>query len=160
MSNRYKKRLKKKHLTILIILVPLLIAGYLFLNDYFLKSKLTKASLNNHTLYLERAIDAETRQIGLMYRNYMPENQGMLFTFPEVGNYTIWMKNTFIPLDLVFLDNNYKVVDTKENLPTLSEEKHGSKVKHRHILELNAGTVKRLGVKAGQVLKILKKKGT
>ena len=157
MSNRYKKKLKKRHLTILIVLVPLLIAGYFFLTDYLNKSELTKATLNNHVLYLQKAVTPAERQLGLMYRQSMPANQGMLFSFPKVDTYSIWMKNTYISLDLIFLDTNYKVVDTKENLPILSEKKHTSKIKHKHILELNAGSVKRFGIKIGQVLKILKK---
>src|SRR5215208_6354176 len=65
----------------------------------------------------EVATDEPTRSQGLMYRDRVPEGTGMLFVFPEVGEYPFWMKNTIVPLDIIWLDEQRKVVHVAHDVP-------------------------------------------
>ena len=82
--------------------------------------------------------DAQTTR-GLMYRRSMGEYEGMLFIFPSIEERSFWMKNTFIPLDLIFLDENRIIVHIHENASTKSEESIPSLKPAKYVLEVNAG---------------------
>ncbi len=93
------------------------------------------------------------RMIGLMFRNGIKENQCMLFTFPSEGYPSIWMYNMKFSIDVVWLDRNLMVVDTKEALSPCSTMMNcrayfpGSKAKY--ILEFNQGAIRRNRIKKG-----------
>ena len=78
-------------------------------------------------------------QTGLMYRNAMQENQGMLFVFPTMIKRYFYMKNTRIPLDLIYLDNDKLIVSFQENASPLDESSLPSEVPAQYVLEVNAG---------------------
>ena len=78
-------------------------------------------------------------QTGLMYRNSMKENQAMLFVFPTMRERSFYMKNTRIPLDLIYLDNNKHIVSFQENATPLDESSLPSIVPAQYVLEVNAG---------------------
>lgn len=78
-------------------------------------------------------------QTGLMYRNSMKENRGMLFVFPTMRERFFYMKNTRIPLDLIFLDNDKNVVSFQENAQPFNEAQLRSTVPAQYVLEVNAG---------------------
>lgn len=82
--------------------------------------------------------DSEIMQ-GLMYRHEMAADEGMLFIYPEVKEMYFWMKNTYIPLDLLFIDEDGEIVDLQENATPLSEKSIMSNVLSRYVLEVNAG---------------------
>ena len=89
------------------------------------------------------ATDA-TRQRGLMFREKMPANHGMLFVFPESRQECMWMKNTLLPLSVAFLDDNGVIVNIEEMAPqTLNS--HCSAGPIRFALEMNAGWFKQHG---------------
>jgi uncharacterized protein len=92
--------------------------------------------------------DAE-RERGLMFRKFLPADRGMLFDFKKVEPVMMWMKNTYLPLDMVFIGPDGRVVSTAENAEPLSERIIPSGGPVLGVLELNAGTVGRDGVKAG-----------
>ena len=106
---------------------------------------------------VELAQTPEQREYGLMNRSYLDANAGMLFIFDKQGIYPFWMKNTLIPLDIIWIDNSGKVVFIKENaqpctnflcpniIPTSSA---------KYVLELNAGICNETGIKLGDQLKI------
>ena len=89
-------------------------------------------------LYTEVCDDDSSRQKGLMYRKYLGENQGMLFSFSSEHNYSFWMKDTYIPLDIAFIDRTGKIVDIKELFP-LSTRAVTSSYPCKYALEVNRG---------------------
>jgi uncharacterized membrane protein (UPF0127 family) len=78
-------------------------------------------------------------QTGLMYRNSMQKTQGMLFVFPTMRERFFYMKNTRIPLDLIYLDNNKHIVSFQENATPFDEASLPSRVPAQYVLEINAG---------------------
>ena len=91
------------------------------------------------TIDIEIADTDYDTQTGLMYRNTMEDNQGMLFVFPTMRERFFYMKNTKIPLDLIYLDNNKQIVSFQENARPLDEGSLPSKVPAQYVLEVNAG---------------------
>jgi uncharacterized membrane protein (UPF0127 family) len=75
----------------------------------------------------------------------------MLFVFPSMGQYSFWMANTLISLDLVFLDEEWRVVGTLESLPPGSREARGVGQPSRYVLEVPAGCLARWGIRVGAV---------
>lgn len=88
-------------------------------------------------------------QTGLMYRNSMKSNQGMLFVFDDVRERSFYMKNTRIPLDLVFIDATNTIVSFQKNTKPFNETSLPSKVPAKYVLEVNAGLVNRWGLSVG-----------
>ncbi|WP_131194341.1 DUF192 domain-containing protein [Lichenihabitans psoromatis] len=89
------------------------------------------------------------RERGLMERRYLPPNRGMLFDFKTPQPVMMWMKNTYIPLDMVFIDKQGRVVSTTENAEPMSERIISSKGVTLGVLEVNAGVIAKIGVKIG-----------
>jgi uncharacterized protein len=96
--------------------------------------------------------EAETTQ-GLMYRRTMPDSCGMVFIFADSQPRNFWMKNTYLPLDILFLDESKKVVTIQANRTPFSEEQIPSFKDAKYVLEVNAGYCKRKGIEKGDVLK-------
>lgn len=92
--------------------------------------------------------DAETSR-GLMFRTSMPDEQGMLFRLPR-REQAFWMRNTCIPLDMLFIDEDGLIVGVLENVPTLNDMGRSVGCPSTHVLEMNAGWARRHAVKAGQ----------
>lgn len=95
---------------------------------------------------------AEERERGLMFKNRLDDEEGMLFLFEDEQPHRFWMKHTFVPLDIVFLDENGCVVDVLENLPICPSEPcpvYSSRVPSRTALELKAGFARRHGIRRG-----------
>lgn len=92
--------------------------------------------------------DYET-QTGLMYRESMQENQGMLFVFSEMSVHSFYMKNTQIPLDIIFIDDTFKIASFQENAEPFDEKSLSSEVPIQYVLEINSGLVKKWGLKVG-----------
>ncbi len=86
---------------------------------------------------------------GLMYRQSMPEDHGMYFIFPEEGPRIFWMKNTLIPLDMLFIDSNGLVVGIVEEAEPLTLTSRTVEAPARYVLEVNGGWCRRHGVKRG-----------
>ncbi|MGB1210853.1 MAG: DUF192 domain-containing protein [Lacinutrix venerupis] len=78
-------------------------------------------------------------ETGLMYRESMKNNQGMLFVFNEIRERNFYMKNTRFPLDLIFLDHNKRIVSFQENAQPLDEASLPSNALAQFVLEINAG---------------------
>ena len=94
-----------------------------------------------------RTPDEQAR--GLMFRQSMLQDQGMLFDFGLDRPVSMWMKNTYIPLDMVFVLNDGRIHRIEENTEPLSERNIASGIPIRAVLELNAGTARRLSIKSG-----------
>lgn len=92
---------------------------------------------------------------GLMYRKEMSDGAGMLFIFERQKKLQFWMKNTCIPLDMIFIDKGGTIVAIEENTPTLSTDTFGPKrCDAKFVLEVNAGWARKNGVKPGQKLEL------
>ncbi len=92
--------------------------------------------------------DYET-QTGLMYRESMQEKQGMLFIFLDVAMHSFYMKNTEIPLDLIFIDENQHIASFQENAQPFNEEGLSSQVPIKYVLEVNAGLAEKWLLEVG-----------
>ncbi|HOK35166.1 MAG TPA: DUF192 domain-containing protein [Candidatus Pacearchaeota archaeon] len=82
------------------------------------------------------------REEGLMHRETLPENQGMLFVFPKEDYYSFWMKGALIPLDLIFLNKNKNIVSIIKNTPPCKANPcplYQPKEKSQYVIEVNAG---------------------
>ncbi|MEW4924953.1 DUF192 domain-containing protein [Algibacter sp. 2305UL17-15] len=88
-------------------------------------------------------------QTGLMYRNKMASNRGMLFVFDDETERFFYMKNTRIPLDLVYINANKSIVSFQKNAKPFDETSLPSKAPAKYVLEINAGLVDDLGLQVG-----------
>lgn len=102
----------------------------------------------------ELAYTDETRAQGLMFRKSLPEDAGMLFLFPELSQQGFWMKNTLIPLDILWLNERKEVVYFVTALPCEKDPctTYTPMQKAQYVLELNAGMVKKHNIKIGNRL--------
>ena len=100
----------------------------------------------------EIASDPETRSRGLMFRRSLPEMSGMIFVFAEEAPLTFWMKNTLIPLDMLFADSSGRVVGIVENAVPLTLTPRAVDGASKFVLEVNGGWCARHGVARGDSL--------
>ena len=106
---------------------------------------------------VEVAESREKQALGLMFRESMPDDHGMVFIFPAEGMRSFWMKNTKIPLDIFYFDEDLKLVGVSENTPPCRSSRcpgYPSTGPAKYVLELNAGKAAELGVKPGDELKL------
>jgi uncharacterized membrane protein (UPF0127 family) len=92
------------------------------------------------------------RQVGLMFRQKMARNEGMLFVFPEIGYHAMWMRNTLIPLAVAYVDERGAILSIHEMEP-LSEVAHQSAGPARFALEMNAGWFGTNKISVGDTIK-------
>ncbi|GIT91963.1 hypothetical protein JANAI62_24200 [Jannaschia pagri] len=101
----------------------------------------------------ELALTPEDHARGLMFRESMPRMAGMLFVYEKTQPLGFWMRNTLIPLDMIFLDATGTVVNVHANAQPLDETVILSDGPARAVLEINGGMAERLGIKAGDQLR-------
>jgi uncharacterized protein len=107
---------------------------------------------------LELAKTPEEQAQGLMFRESLPERAGMLFLFPEAGVHKFWMKNTMIPLDMIWLDGDGRVLFVSADTPPCRADpcqSYGPDGPAASVLEIAGGMAKREKVALGERLKIL-----
>ncbi|MFP4383093.1 MAG: DUF192 domain-containing protein [Spirochaetia bacterium] len=105
-------------------------------------------TINNNELKVEIAVTHEEKQRGLMHRENLAENEGMLFVYEEDRVMSFWMKNTTIPLSIAFLSKEGEIIDIK-NLTPRSERSVQSSRSVRYALEVNQGFFSRHGIQEG-----------
>ena len=104
-----------------------------------------------HVIQAEVVATEAERQQGLMFREHMAQNEGMVFLFGAPAGVCMWMKNTLIPLSVAFIDDNGKIVNI-ENMKPQSLESHCSKKPVRYALEMNEGWFKQKNIKPGSTI--------
>ena len=107
---------------------------------------------------VEIAADAENRAQGLMYRDHLDAGRGMLFFFPADDVFSFWMKNTRIPLDMIWIDSEKRIVGIRENVPPCKADpcpSYGPGVVARYVFEVAGGEAKKHGLKTGDVLRFV-----
>lgn len=98
---------------------------------------------------IEVADNGPERQQGLMWRKAMPENEGMLFIFPQDDDQAFWMKNTIMPLDIIFINSDKQIVKIYKNTTPYSEKSLPSEKKAMYVVETVAGFCDKFGVAEG-----------
>lgn len=101
---------------------------------------------------VEPALKDSVRQMGLMYRKKLETNRGMLFIFSKQEQRSFWMKNTYIPLDIIFIDSNRKVINIVEKATPLTDTSRHSEGPAQYVVEVNAGLAKTWGIVKGSTL--------
>lgn len=102
---------------------------------------------------VEIADDGAERGQGLMNRETLPAGAGMLFVYEEPGPVAFWMKNTLIPLDIIFMDPEGRVTRIQENAQPLDETPIPGGYRVQLVLEINGGLARRLGLRTGAELR-------
>lgn len=160
-----EKNKKAQSKNILIGVVILVIAAFLIFNNFIKDSKhemeyytFTKEgelifsdSLGNTKakIDIEIADDDYQRQLGLMNRKEMTENQGMLFIFPRQDFLSFWMRNTLISLDMIFVDESKTIVTIHKNTRILSDISYPSSKPARYVVEVVAGFTDKHNIQVG-----------
>jgi uncharacterized protein len=108
-----------------------------------------KTASGDHNFNIEVATTDQERALGLMFRRSLPENAGMLFIYDPPQPATMWMKNTFIPLDMVFISAHGEVHRIESNTEPFSTTIIPSEGDVAGVLELNAGEAGKIGLKPG-----------
>jgi len=109
--------------------------------------------IDNITVTLEIVKEKEDVERGLMFRDSLEANSGMLFVFPKDDLYPFWMKNTYIPLSIAFLTADGIVAGIDEMIALDTVTRHVPDVPYRYAIEMNSGWFKAHGVKVGDTLK-------
>jgi len=136
------------------MLKPLLLAVALFsaaIQGYAQNFPVMELSMGIHRIETEVASTLETRMQGLMFRQTMADNHGMLFVFPDVQRHCMWMRNTLLPLSVAFLDEKGQIINVEDMQPK-TENNHCAAKPARFALEMNLGWFKRKGFGAGAPL--------
>ncbi len=113
--------------------------------------------LKGERFTVELAETSEKQALGLMFRDRLDENRGMLFLFPGEARRSFWMKNTRIPLDIFYFDAQRRLVSVAENAPPCRTERcppYPSTGPAKYVLELNSGKAAELGVRPGDELEL------
>ncbi len=106
---------------------------------------------------VELAKTQKEQSLGLMFRDSMADDHGMLFIFPTETRRSFWMKNTRIPLDIFYFDAELRLVSVSKNTPPCRTERcpsYPSTGPAKYVLELNAGKAEQLGVNPGDLLEL------
>ena len=111
----------------------------------------TKVRIGSQEFKLEIADGEKSREIGLMHRDRLPDDGGMIFVFPAEEPLGFWMKNTRIPLDIIYADATGKVVEVAAMKP-FDLTSVPSRRPAKYAIELNAGKAKAIGIRVGDTL--------
>lgn len=115
--------------------------------DLWLIGAISKDTIQR--LAVEISDDDYEVQTGLMYRESMEATQAMLFIFSEPSMHTFYMKNTLIPLDIIFIDEKHQIVNIQKNAKPLDETSLPSEKQVQYVLEINAGLSDQWQLKPG-----------
>ncbi|MEA2098258.1 MAG: DUF192 domain-containing protein [Patescibacteria group bacterium] len=114
--------------------------------------EISQACIKNKCFKVETAVTAQEQKMGLMNREFLALDSGMLFVFEKEDIHNFWMKNTLIPLDIIWIDKDNKVIFIKENAEPCKTEKcelFEPDKKSKYVLEINGGLAEKIGFKIG-----------
>lgn len=147
-------RPKKLSLFLATLLIVISLCGGLFAQKFH-TIKILNKSKDGVTVRAEVALTPEEQAKGLMFRKKLPKNFGMWFIFSADTDHAFWMKNTYIPLDLIFVDSNLDIVSIYRDAKPLSETPINSSKTYRYVLEVNAGFADKNNLKTKQKVRML-----
>lgn len=119
--------------------------------------KTERLEIAGHRFTVEVATTQQEWAYGLMFRTHMAADHGMLFVFPDSELRSFWMKNTLIPLDMLFFDANRKLINIAADVPpckVVNCPTYNSSAPAKYVLELNGGIAAKLGIKPGDSFSI------
>ena len=113
--------------------------------------QVVQLSAGMHLIRAEVAADMTTRSRGLMFRKSLAPNAGMVFLFEDASQHCMWMKNTYVPLSVAFLDESGTIINIEDMVPQ-TEDTHCAKQPARYALEMERGWFAARGIKPGTKL--------
>ena len=152
---KYKSTIVMKALAFLLVMSVVLAAGCV--SQEIIQVNISAAS-GQKIVSVEVADSPEAWQTGLMNRVSLPENSGMLFVFPGEQPRSFWMKNTLIPLDMLFISANLSIIDIATMQPCKADPcpSYRSKAPAMYVLEVNAGYAEKNNILVGNKIAFLK----
>lgn len=141
------------------VLSNLLFLLFIFLSGSSLAMQQRILAIKPHFFYLEAPETVDEYSLGLMYRKHLPRNHGMVFIFDPKNKIApiMWMKNTYLSLDMLFIGPDSRIKCVFEKTKPLSLDLLHCDEVISAVIELNAGTVAQLNIKKGRIIKLLKK---
>lgn len=118
---------------------------------------MTKLNIGLHLITAEVANDPRSRQMGLMFRQALAPNHGMLFVFESRATQCMWMRNTLIPLSVAFIDDDGRLINIKDMQPKDELTQHCSRQPARYALEMTQGWFAQRKIGAGDLVRGLPK---
>ena len=114
----------------------------------------TVISIKGHPLTVELATTPTSRGCGLSHRQDLPPNHGMLFIFPDFRSRSFWMKDTFIPLSIAYLDKSGQIMSVLDMVPMQTDQQYQSVQPASYALELNQGWFRAHGIEIGDIVEM------
>jgi uncharacterized membrane protein (UPF0127 family) len=146
--------MKKKRMFYLAIFLLLLVLFYLICaSKKPCEYDIERVVINGNAFNVELATTREERSEGLMFREDLPEEEGMLFIFDAEEVYSFWMMNTYIPLDIIWMDAGREIVYIERDAQPCGEicTPIDPNTKAKYVLEINGGLSDEMGIKEGNV---------
>lgn len=141
----------------LVLLLIIIVAGVTVFFSTPVPEQVAYVQINGVTVNIELADNFEERAKGLMFRDKLSENAGMLFVFENEGNYPFWMMNMKFNLDMIWIDSNGKIVHIAKDVPPCGTSCKAVDPNRnaRYVLEVNSGFVDKYGVIEGSLVRIV-----
>jgi uncharacterized membrane protein (UPF0127 family) len=138
----------KKYIFLLFLFSLLTLIFLILRSSLAPKFKIIK--INQKEILVEIADNKLKRKMGLSGRDFLPENQGMIFIFDKPDYYSFWMKNMKFPIDIIWVDENWQIIDITEKIsPESFPKSFQPKKPIKYVIEVNAGFVEKNNIKIG-----------
>lgn len=135
---------------LLVIIIFILLVGLYFILQTPKEKYPTKLKVGNNTIFLEVADSSVEHAKGLSGRTNLSSSSGLLFVFDHPGYHGIWMKDMHFPIDIIWLNESFNLIDIKENVsPETYPEVFTPKLPAKYVLEMNSGETTRHNLKIG-----------
>ncbi len=135
----------------------LILVALIFVLIFSLHIKSNSVCIDGKCFSVQLAKTQKEQESGLMYRNQLSQDKGMLFIFKNPGIYTFWMKNTLISLDILWIDINNKIIYISKKTPPCTTSicnTYGPSENTKYVLEINGGISDKENFKVGDLVKI------
>lgn len=156
MKGKIISTLNKKNIALILLIILVILSA--FFSFYKKNMEKGKACFKDFCFNVDLAVSFKDKEKGLMMRESMGTNEGMLFIYEKEGLYGFWMKNTKIPLDIIWINAENEVVFINQNTLPCNQQQcpiidPGKNAKY--VLEINAGTAEKTGIKSGDKIDLI-----